>query len=190
MDLLWEYISGPWPWYICGPLITFVMFLLLYEGKNLGVSSNFATLCAIGGAGKFADFFRFDWKAYRWNLFVVLGMIIGGVIASQFLTPDKSIDLNENTVRLLERFGFNNAGSGYLPVELFSLEAMLTWKGGIMLAGGGLLIGFGARYAGGCTSGHAISGLSNLQLPSLIAVIGFFAGGLFMVHVILPLLLN
>lgn len=49
-------------------------------------------------------------------------------------------------------------------------------------------MGFGARWAGGCTSGHAISGLSNLQLPSLVAVLGFFAGGLLMTHLLFPLL--
>jgi uncharacterized membrane protein YedE/YeeE len=55
---------------------------------------------------------------------------------------------------------------------------------------GGFLVGFGTRYAGGCTSGHAISGLSNLQFASLIATIGFFAGGLIATHLLYPLLFN
>jgi uncharacterized membrane protein YedE/YeeE len=53
-----------------------------------------------------------------------------------------------------------------------------------LLLVGGVLIGFGTRYAGGCTSGH-VSGLSNLQIPSLKAVIGFF-GGLIMSYFYSP----
>lgn len=64
-------------------------------------------------------------------------------------------------------------GEAYLPDELFATDALTDPKSLAILLFGGLLIGFGARYAGGCTSGHAISGLSNLQLPSLIAVVGF-----------------
>jgi uncharacterized membrane protein YedE/YeeE len=74
------------------------------------------------------------------------------------------------------------------PQELYGAEGIqnpMTW---VLLVLGGLLVGFGTRYAGGCTSGHAISGLSNLQLPSLIAVIGFFVGGLLMTHVFFPFL--
>jgi uncharacterized membrane protein YedE/YeeE len=55
---------------------------------------------------------------------------------------------------------------------------------------GGFLVGFGTRYAGGCTSGHAIMGLSNLQLPSLIATISFMVGGFVMVNLILPYILS
>ena len=86
----------------------------------------------------------------------------------------------------MEGLGFENAGEQYLPAELFSLEQVFTLKGLLILVIGGFLVGFGSRYAGGCTSGHAISGLSNLQLPSLIAVIGFFIGGLIMSFFILP----
>ena len=59
-----------------------------------------------------------------------------------------------------------------------------------MVLGGGFLVGFGARWAGGCTSGHAISGLADLQVPSLVAVVGFFVGGLAVTHLVLPLLLG
>ncbi len=181
-----EIIYQPWPWYVSGPLIALVMFMLLYEGKNFGMSSNLRTMCSIGGAGKLADFFKFDWRSQQWNLLVVLGSVIGGFVAMQFLSPDESVALNPDTVASLEAFGFQNPGSTYMPDEVFGLEAVSSVKGFLLLVIAGFLVGFGARYAGGCTSGHAISGLSNLQWPSLIAVIGFFIGGLIMTHFILP----
>lgn len=183
-----NYILQPWPWYISGPLIAIVMFLLLYFGRTFGMSSNLRTLCAIGGAGKKVAFFNFDWKSQRWNLVVVLGAIVGGFIAHHFLSNPIHIDLSENTIKDLNQIGFENAGKSLLPPELFSWENVFTLKGMSILIIGGFLVGFGTRYAGGCTSGHAITGLSSLQLPSLIAVIGFFAGGLIMIHLIYPLL--
>ena len=82
--------------------------------------------------------------------------------------------------------GFQNAGATYLPEEIFSLESLLTIKGFAILLIAGVLVGFGSRYAGGCTSGHAIVGLSNLEIPSLIAVIGFFIGGLVVTWFVYP----
>ncbi|NRR92800.1 YeeE/YedE family protein [Winogradskyella undariae] len=183
-----EYISQPWPWYISGPCITIVMFLLLYFGRTFGMSSNLRTMCAIGGAGKRVDFFKFDWKSQRWNLVVVLGAIVGGFIAQYVLSNPNPIDLSQNTITDLKALGFENAGENLLPPELFSWDAVLSFKGLSILLIGGILVGFGTRYAGGCTSGHAITGLSSLQLPSLIAVIGFFLGGLIMIHIIFPIL--
>ncbi len=164
------------------------MFLLIMVGKNFGMSGNLRTICSICGGGSRVNFFRFDWKAQRWNLVVVLGAIIGGFIANQFLTVDPSVALNPTTIDNLQTLGFENAGETYLPNELFSTAIFTDSKSLFLLIIGGFLVGFGARYAGGCTSGHAISGLSNLQLPSLIAVIGFFIGGLIMVHLLFPLL--
>lgn len=183
-----DYILNPWPWYVSGPAIAVVMFLLLYFGKTFGMSSNLRTLCAIGGAGKKVEFFKFDWKAQKWNLVVVAGAIIGGFIATQFLSNPIHIELSESTVKDLTELGFQNAGQSLLPAELFSWENVFSLKGFLILAIGGFLVGFGTRYAGGCTSGHAITGLSSLQLPSLIAVIGFFIGGLVMIHFIYPIL--
>ena len=183
-----ESILNPWPWYISGPLITFVMALLLYFGKTFGMSSNLKTMCTIAGAGKFSDFFKFNWKEQSWNLVVVLGAIIGGFIATQYLSNDSITDLNPITVTELESMGFQNSGATLVPDEIFSLESLGTGKGLIILIVGGLLVGFGTRYANGCTSGHAIAGLSSLQKPSLIAVIGFFIGGLIMTNFILPLI--
>ncbi|MRI02127.1 YeeE/YedE family protein [Kriegella sp. EG-1] len=183
-----EFLLKPWPWYVTGPLISIVMVLLIYFGKTFGMSSNLRTLCSIGGAGKYADFFRFDWKAQKWNLTVVLGAIIGGYIAVTFLSDGTAIDLSTATITDLQALGFTNIGETILPQEIYSLENVLTLKGIFILVVAGFLVGFGTRYAGGCTSGHAITGLSNLQLPSLIAVIGFFIGGLLMTHLLLPLI--
>lgn len=183
-----DYILQPWPWYVSGPCIAIIMFLLLYFGKTFGMSSNLRTLCAIGGAGKKVEFFKFDWKSQKWNLVVVLGAILGGFIAHHYLSNPINIDLSLNTVEDLKALGFDNVGKSLLPQELFSWDAVLSLKGLSILIIGGFLVGFGTRYAGGCTSGHGITGLSSLQLPSLIAVIGFFIGGLIMTHLIYPIL--
>ncbi len=183
-----DIILQPWPWYVAGPIIAFVMFLMLFFGKNFGFSSNLRTMCTIAGAHKASDFFKIDWKNQLWNLVFVLGAVIGGFIASNYLTVDTSIALNPDTVDALSEIGFQNAGNEYLPPELFSVESITSLKGILILVLGGFLVGFGARYAGGCTSGHAISGISNLQIPSLIAVIGFFIGGLAMVHLLFPVI--
>jgi len=183
-----SWIYEPWPWYIGGPMIAFIMFLLLMVGKNFGMSSNLRTICTMCGADKKADFFKFDWKAQRWGLIVILGAVIGGYISSHFLTNDHAVAINPETIENLNSLGFGSAGKAYLPTELFDNSVFSNLKGLLILIIGGVFVGFGARYAGGCTSGHAISGLSNLQLPSLIAVIGFFAGGLLMIHVLFPLI--
>ena len=183
-----ESILNPWPWYVAGPMIGLVMFLLLYFGKTFGISSNLRTVCAAAGGGKFAEFFCFDWKNQTWNLVFVLGAIIGGFISMKYLSHDTAIQLSENTVASLNELGFADAGSDYLPSRVFGTEALSSISGILILLIGGFLVGFGSRYAGGCTSGHAISGLSNLQLPSLIAVIGFFIGGLSMVYLFFPII--
>jgi len=178
----------PWPWYISGPCIAIVMFSLLYFGKTFGMSSSLRTLCAIGGAGKRLEFFNMDWRSQKWNLIVVIGAILGGFIGHQLLSHPTAIDLSPETITDLKVLGFENAGKSLLPPELFSWDAVFSFKGILILITGGFLVGFGTRYAGGCTSGHAITGLSSLQLPSLIAVIGFFLGGLIMIHFIYPIL--
>jgi hypothetical protein len=183
-----EVLLQPWPWYVSGPLIAAVMFLLIYFGKTFGMSSNLRTLCAMGGGGKYVDLFKYDWRAQRWNLIVVLGAIIGGFIAVTFLSDGSTIDLNPKTVSELGALGFEQVGESLLPSEIYGWSSVFSLKGLGVLILGGFLVGFGTRYAGGCTSGHAITGLSNLQLPSLIAVIGFFIGGLIMTHFLLPLI--
>ncbi len=183
-----DWISQPWPWYVSGAAIALVMLLLLLVGKNFGMSSNLRTFCTICGAGKSADFFQFDWKSQRWNLLVVLGAIIGGFIAANYLTADPAVAINPDTVAELKSLGFESAGAEYLPDRFYSDAVWSDLPTLALLALGGLLVGFGARYAGGCTSGHAISGLSNLQWPSLLAVVGFFAGGMVMIYFLFPLI--
>ena len=183
-----EFITQPWPWFVGGPLIAFVLFLTFYFGKAFGVSRSLETLCTIGGAGKLTDYFKVDLKERKWSLFFIVGIVIGGFISSEFLMSSQVIDLNPTTVKELADLGFANAGNTYLPEEIFSLENLLSVKGFLILIGAGILIGFGTRYAGGCTSGHAITGLSSLQLPSLVATIGFFIGGLVMTWFIIPLI--
>jgi len=152
------------------------------------MSSNLRTLCSMAGAGKFTDFFKLDWREQKWSLSVVLGAIVGGFIAYHFLSNGTGVSLNTDTITQLQAIGIEAPNGKLLPDAIFSIETLQTPKGFSILLIGGLLIGFGTRYAGGCTSGHAISGLSNLQLPSLVAVIGFFIGGLLMAHLILPLI--
>jgi uncharacterized membrane protein YedE/YeeE len=187
MNTLIETISQPWPWYVSGVCIAAIMLLLLFFGKSFGFSSNLRTICAMAGAGKVDSFFRFDWKQQSWNLFFLVGAIIGGVISSLWLGSAEPVALSAATVQDLSELGIAQ-GPGMNPAELFGSEA-LNAKGIFLLLAGGLCVGFGTRWAGGCTSGHAISGVSNLQVPSMIAVVGFFIGGLVMTHFLLPVLL-
>ena len=181
-----DYILQPWPWYVAGPLIALCMYLMFFFGKKFGVSSNLETVCAMSGAGRLVDFFKFDWRKNRWNLVFVIGLIVGGFISDQWLTLEDSVAINPNTVEDLAEIGIADGGASYLPDEIFSTEAMLSPKGFLILLLAGILVGFGARYAGGCTSGHGIVGLSSLSVESFIAVGGFFIGGLIMTWLILP----
>ena len=184
-----EFISQPWPWYVAGPLIVLVMFGMLYFGREFGVSDTLRSTCSALGAGKYSTFFQFDWKKESWNLMFVLGGLIGGYIGTTWLANPDPVALNPVTIERLESWGIAPT-IGIAPESIFSFSGLMTLRGFIMIIVGGFLIGFGTRYAGGCTSGHAISGLSNLQLPSLVAVIGFFVGGLIMTYLLLPSILS
>jgi uncharacterized membrane protein YedE/YeeE len=183
-----DFILHPWPWYISGPLISLILFFFFYFGKHFGVSSNLETLCTIAGADKISDYFKKDWKERDWALFFLLGLVLGGLISHWFLTTSDVSHISQETINDLQKLGFAYQDNNYVPNELFSLDAILSLKGFTTLLVAGILIGFGTRYADGCTSGHAITGLSNLQLPSLVAVIGFFIGGLIMIWVLFPLI--
>ncbi len=182
-----ELITQTWAWWFSGAMIASIMFFLLYFGQSFGFSSNLRTICAAAGLGKKTKFFDFNWKAQTWNIVFLIGSIIGGYIASQFLSDGGPVEISSATINDLSEMGITSPTS-LQPQELFSWEALFSIKGFLILAFGGLMVGFGSRYAGGCTSGHAISGLSNLQWPSLIAVIGFFIGGLAMTYLIMPLI--
>lgn len=184
-----EFISNPWAWYVSGPAIALIMFLLLWVGGNFGVSSTLRSICSIGGAGKHSSFFQFDWKKDIWNLVFVLGAIIGGYIASNFLSNTQPIAISQSTIKDLGDLGIAFDGE-LVPSALFAWDNLMSLKGFLIIVVGGFLVGFGSRWAGGCTSGHAISGLSNMQLPSLIAVIGFFIGGLIMTFLLFPIIFN
>ncbi len=182
-----ELITQTWAWWFSGAMIASIMFFLLYFGQSFGFSSNLRTICAAAGLGKKTKFFDFNWKAQTWNIVFLIGSIIGGYLASQFLSSGQPVEISAATINDLSKMGIA-APESLQPKELFGLEAVFSFKGFLILAFGGLMVGFGSRYAGGCTSGHAISGLSNLQWPSLIAVIGFFIGGLAMTYLIMPLI--
>ena len=194
MNLI-EILSQPWHWSISGAAIVLVMFLLLLFGGEFGVSSNLRTILAMGGAGNHCSFFEYNWKKQIWNLVFISGAVVGGYLAVTILASPEPVQISIATQTHLTSIGIQAPqtlaeGSGFVPTEIFSPKNMWSFKNLILLIGGGFLIGFGTRYAGGCTSGHAISGLSNLQIPSLIAVIGFFIGGLLMAWIILPAILR
>jgi len=182
-----DFLSQPWPWYVAGPLIGIVVpALFLIGGKQFGLSENLRHMCAML-PGK-VDFFNYDWKNGAWNLTLIVGIVIGGWIGTTLLGNPDSIALSEATKSDLALLGITQF-DGMLPTDIFSVEGLASLRGLIMVVVGGFLVGFGTRYAGGCTSGHAISGLADLQLPSLIAVIGFFAGGLIATFLLLPIIL-
>ena len=186
-----EFISQPWPWYVAGPIISFVMFFFMYFGNRFGISSSFRTLCSMMGAGKTCDFFDYDWRIDKWRIFFVIGLIGGGFIAHFLMTPEgQTVAIAQATVQELRGYGIVNPGEELIPKEIFSWSSLQTPRGIIMMVLGGFMVGFGTRYAGGCTSGHAISGLSELQLVSLIAVAGFFIGGLAFTYFVLPFVLT
>ncbi len=185
-----ESFFGPWSWFTSGLLIGIVLFLFHYFGKNFGVSSHLETICTLSGAGKYSSYFKKNWKTKKWGLIVTLGLIIGGFLANNYLSTDTPIKLNQNTIEDLEKIGFKNIGYSMFPEEIYGNSTVLSIKNISILLIAGICIGFGARYAGGCTSGHAINGLSNFQLPSLIAVTGFFLGGLCMVWLFFPLIFS
>jgi len=187
-----DVIRQPWHWAFSGAMIALVLFLLTWMGRSFGVSTTFKGACSVAGAGRVSDFFKMDIKNEYWRFAFAIGGLLGGVIAANFLSSPEPVAISEATVQGLSELGVqypqaDAKGYGFVPTSIFNFESA---KGVLLAVLGGFLVGFGARYGDGCTSGHAISGLSHLQLPSLITVIGFFIGGLFMTHLLLPLLLG
>jgi hypothetical protein len=181
--------GSPLPWYVAGPLIgLFVPALLLIDNRLFGLSANLRHTCAAVAPGR-ADFFRYDWRNVGgWNLAFAAGIVIGGLIAGLLSGPE-TVAIAEATRAELTVLGIRDF-AGLVPADLFSWAALASPAGLVAVVGGGFLVGFGAAYGGGCTSGHAISGLADLQLPSLVAVASFFAGGLIGTHILLPLVLS
>ena len=209
LNQIHELLSSQWPWWMGGITIGLTLFLLLYFGKEFGLSANLRTMCAADGAGDYSDFFNFDWQSQGWNLMVALGAMFGGYMAATYFSPGHHAHISQETVVALNEISADVPGSsltyGNIPIvpaptaenadlpkfwNLYSWDSLFTLRGLIIIVGGGFLIGFGSRYAGGCTSGHAISGIADLQLPSLIAVVSFFIGGLIMTYFFLPYILQ
>jgi uncharacterized membrane protein YedE/YeeE len=181
-------ITQPWPWYIAGPLIGLTVPLLLILGnKSFGISSSLRHICAACLPAKI-PFFKYDWKKEVWNLVFVSGILIGGIVATYFLGSDTPIVVHPDLAKDLSQYGVQDY-TGLVPVEIFNWQSLVTLRGFIMMVVGGFLVGFGTRYAGGCTSGHAIMGLSTLQWPSLVATCCFMLGGFLMANFILPIIL-
>lgn len=186
-----EVLTQPWPWYVAGPLIgLLVPFVYWYGGKKWGVSSTLQHICAATVPGRI-EYFQYDWwKKGAWQLAMAAGTVLGGFIGGRILSaPDDVVAIAEATRSDLAALGVTDF-TGMVPSDVFAFESLLTVPGIVIILLGGFLVGFGARYANGCTSGHAISGLSNLQLSSLLAVVGFFVGGLISAHFLLPILLG
>jgi uncharacterized membrane protein YedE/YeeE len=184
-----EFIKQPWPWYVAGPLIGLIVPALLIMGnKSFGISANLRHICAACIPAKI-PFFHYDWKKELWNLFFVLGILVGGFIAASLLTDQTSIALNPSLKKELAAYGITHFDA-LVPIELFSWQQLFSLRGLTMMIGGGFLVGFGTRYAGGCTSGHAIMGIASLQWPSVIATCCFMLGGFLMTNLILPYILT
>src|SRR6476661_7355714 len=187
--MILEIIRQPWPWYVGGILIGLtVPALLLIGNKSFGISSSLRHICAACIPAKI-PFFQYNWKAEIWNLFFVLGILIGGIIAAVLLKDPNVITITKSTQSQLATLGIKDF-TGLLPQDVFSVEQVFTLRGLAFMVLGGFLVGFGTRYAGGCTSGHAIMGISNLQWPSLVATIFFMIGGFVSTWFILPILLK
>lgn len=187
MEQFIELIRKPWPWYVAGPMIGLtVPILLLIGNKSFGISSSLRHICAACFPANLS-FFTYDWKKEIWNLIFVLGIFFGGIIATHFLANPHVMVLSESTVTDLKNLGIRDF-TGLMPSDLFSFDVLFSLKGFIFFIAGGFMVGFGTRYAGGCTSGHSIMGLSNLQFPSLIATCCFMIGGFATTHLLMPLI--
>lgn len=183
-----EFLTHPWPWYVVGPLVGLTPATLLLLGNRLfGVSSNLRHACAILTPGG-TDDFGYDWREERWNLAFALGILVGGFVAGAAFRNPEPVAIAAETKAALLALGVHEF-SGLVPSDLFSWASLSSAHGWLLLGGGGFLVGFGTAYAGGCTSGHGLSGIADLQLPSLIALIAFFAGGIIGTFLLLPLIL-
>ena len=183
----YELLRAPWHWSVSGLAIAGILFLMTWLGRSFGVSAAFGNLCAAAGAGKWYDEFRIDVKGESWHFAFIFGAVFGGFLAGYLFNNPEAVAIAESTVsHLRQDFGVSYPqGNGFLPTEIFNFS---NPKGVLLTVVGGFLVGFGARYGRGCTSGHAITGLAHLQLPSLLTVAGFFIGGLVMTWLLMPLL--
>ena len=184
-----DVFSSFWPWYITGPLIgLYVPALYLLLNRHFGVSSSFRDICAACFRPS-VPYFQYNWKDHRWRLVFVGGIAIGAFLARGTLASPAAGQIAPHTLSVLSRLGVRDFSS-LVPSDLFSWGSVLSLRGFLLTICGGFLVGFGTRYAGGCTSGHCIHGLATLQPASAIATICFFAGGLFASNFLLPYVLR
>jgi uncharacterized protein len=184
-----DFLSKPWPWYISGPLLgLMVPVLLLTSNKPFGVSSSLRHICAAVFPGK-PEYLKYKWKEKSWSLVMMLGVIIGALLAVFFLDGNRAPLLSDSATAMFALWGLDPA-SALQPAEVFSLSALGSPAAFVSLIAGGFLVGFGTRYSNGCTSGHAIMGISMLNPGSIIATISFFAGGTLVSNFIVPLLFH
>ena len=189
MNSIIDTISQPWPWYVAGPLIgLMVPFLLVVGNKSFGISSNLRHICAACLPANIS-FFRYPWKQESWNLIFALGVLGGGIIAGTVLKSPAPMIVNPELVKELSNYQIT-VGNSLSPTELFSVKSLMSLRGFLVIVVGGFLVGFGTRYADGCTSGHSIFGISTLQLASVIATVAFMLGGFLMANFILPYILK
>jgi uncharacterized protein len=166
-----------------------VPILLFLGNQHFGVSSSFRHICAAALPRLKAEYFRYDWKKQMWNLVMMAGVVCGAAIAVLFLDGDGAPALSRAAVETFASWGIPDVGR-LQPDVIFSTGTMFRLRSLILLVVGGFLVGFGTRYANGCTSGHAIMGLSLGSGGSVVATIGFFIGGAFVSNLILPLVMR
>ncbi|HUI11492.1 MAG TPA: YeeE/YedE thiosulfate transporter family protein [Bacteroidota bacterium] len=178
-----------WPWYITGPLIgLYVPLLYILVNRHFGVSSTFRDICA-AAIRPGARYFQYNWREHRWRLVFVAGIAVGGCIGAGSLRASPVTQISSDTLSALAHIGVKDFAT-LIPGDLFSLASLATPRGLLLVVGGGFLVGFGTRWAEGCTSGHSIHGLATLQGASLVATICFFLGGMISTYFILPLILR
>ena len=158
--------SGPaWSPYLVGTLIGLLSMATFYfSDKPIGASTAYARLAGMVGkvfARKHTESLKYyqDFKPkFDWEVMLVVGAIGGAFLAAWHG--------KELTGEWLPAMWFARFGEGSLALRL-----------AVAFAGGGLMA-FGARMAGGCTSGHGISGAFQLSVGSWIALVCFFVGGI------------
>lgn len=152
------------PWYIAGPLIgLMVPALLIVRVKQFGLSSSYRTL--LSRIFKKIPYFNYDYRQDNFQIQLVIGIFLAGLMA-HFLLPQNSPETVSNY--------------GKIATQIYSFE------NGWFFLFSGILVGFGARYANGCTAGHCIMGMSQFSVASLVSTICFFIGGLISSHYLIP----
>ena len=160
-------MNEPLSWYIAGPLLgLMVPLLLVLKEKQFGISSSYHYILSLLPTR--ISYFNYDRRQDQWQVFFAIGLILSGFVAIQF-------------------FGFSDAFV-VLPMKKYTVQASNIYQlnNAVEFFIGGILVGFGARYANGCTAGHCIMGCSQFALSSILATICFFIGGLIGSYFVVP----